>query len=59
MLQNSVLFVHVLRYKYYCFCSLDEAVRIKPETQTHPGTRVCACWDVPPAARARAKVNAD
>lgn len=39
MLQNLVLFVHVLHYKYYCFCSLDEAPGIKLETQTRPGTR--------------------
>lgn len=32
MLQNLVLFVHVLHYKYYCFCSLDEALGIKLET---------------------------
>lgn len=49
MLQTSVLFVHVLHYKYYCFCSLDEAVGIKPETQMCPRMRVCACEDVAPA----------
>lgn len=29
--------IHVLCYKYYCFCSLEEELGIKLETQRHPG----------------------
>lgn len=54
MLQNSVLFAHVLRYKYYCFCSLDEELGIKLETQRHPGMYTGVCWEVPPMGRIRA-----
>lgn len=55
MLQDSVLFVHVLHYKYYRFCSLDEALGIKPETQRRPRMRTPVCWDVPPTGKASAR----
>lgn len=58
MLQNSVLFVHVLQYKYYCFCSLDEELGIKLETQRHPGMYTGACCCVPPMGRIRAETKA-
>lgn len=56
MLQNSVLFVDVLCYKYYCFCSLEEELGIKLETQRHPGMYYTgAYWGVPPMGRIRAE----
>lgn len=53
MLQNLVLFTHVLCYQYYCFCSLDEALRIKTETQIWCGAPTWACLVVPPASGKR------
>lgn len=54
MLQNSVLFIRVLCYKYFCFCSLDEELGIKLETQRHPGMQAGACCGVLPMGRIRA-----